>query len=342
MSASNPHWEAGLEPFLEPQILGGPVAGEHHLLPLLVQRVEGMEDLLEHLLLVLEELDVVQQEQIGVAVTELEVVHPFAPDAVDEFVEEVLRGHVPDGRLGSDLADVVDDGVEEMGLAEAGAAVEEEGVEVFAGLLGYGLGGGQGQPVRLSDHEIVEDVLVEERGEGPGAAVRSVLLRLGLGGPSVQGLGGGDARGGGRGVLHQVSDLDRRAQRFGGEGLQQLPVMVPEPLHVEIRGDPHLEDIIGQFYAHPREPGCPPIGRYVRLELGYQPFLAPLRELCLCHFYPRARPPPSRISTALSTVVESKRGRGARPERPMELPGACPGSLLILLIALLWSRPCGS
>src|SRR5690606_18956669 len=101
----------------------------------------------------LEELDVVEQEHVDRAVTLLEVVDPFATDALDEVVEEILRGHVADGKVWVQLARVVADGIEEVGLAQAGRAVDEERVVADAGSLGDRHGGGVGEAVRGADDE---------------------------------------------------------------------------------------------------------------------------------------------------------------------------------------------
>ena len=52
--------------------LGAPVGGEHDLLVGVVQRVEGVEELLLGLGLALQELDVVDQQHVDVAVAALE------------------------------------------------------------------------------------------------------------------------------------------------------------------------------------------------------------------------------------------------------------------------------
>ncbi len=66
------------------------VGADDHLLTGLVERVEGVEELLEDLLLALEELNIVQQEDVDSPVSMFEVIGALAPDRVDEVVEEVL------------------------------------------------------------------------------------------------------------------------------------------------------------------------------------------------------------------------------------------------------------
>ncbi len=69
--------QAPLEPAAQPvlergDLLGRPVRGDHDLLVGIVKRVEGVEELLLGALLALQELDVVDQQDVDVAVAALE------------------------------------------------------------------------------------------------------------------------------------------------------------------------------------------------------------------------------------------------------------------------------
>ena len=65
--------EAGAQPVLERhQLLGRTVAGDHDLLVGVVQRVERVEELFLGLLLVFQELDVVDEQDVDVAVAPAE------------------------------------------------------------------------------------------------------------------------------------------------------------------------------------------------------------------------------------------------------------------------------
>ena len=83
MSATRP----GLEPLAEPLLDAGElarqaVAGEHQLPAGLVQRVEGVEELLLGLGLAGQELHVVDQQHVGVAIGVLEAVERASVSAV--------------------------------------------------------------------------------------------------------------------------------------------------------------------------------------------------------------------------------------------------------------------
>ena len=94
--------DVGHEPLLEPaaqvldvDLVGWPVGREDDLAVGLVQVVEGVEELLDRLLLALEELHVVDQQHVDVPVAALEGVAAGRVHRVDELVEEGLGGHVP-------------------------------------------------------------------------------------------------------------------------------------------------------------------------------------------------------------------------------------------------------
>ena len=147
--------------------------------PCLVQRVEGVEELLLDPLLVLEELHVVDQQDVVGAVALLEPFDPLVAEAVDEVVHERLRGDVADRHVRVVLADVVRDRVQQVRLSEARVAVDEEWVVGLRRRLGHCQRGGVGEPVRRADHEGVEGVLRVDaapsgRGTGGGGGAGRV------------------------------------------------------------------------------------------------------------------------------------------------------------------------
>ena len=147
--------EAAAQPLLEGQDrLGRPVGRQHDLLAVLVDRVERVEELLLGPLLVGDELDVVDEEQVDPPVAGAELVDLALLDRGDELVGELLAGRVDDAlarELGDDL---VADGVHQVGLAEAHAAVQEERVVGVAGALRDGQAGRVGQAVGRADDEV--------------------------------------------------------------------------------------------------------------------------------------------------------------------------------------------
>ena len=185
-----PGQEAAAEPVLEGgDGLGGPVRGEHDLARRAVEVVEGVEELLLERFFVLHELDVVDEQDVALAVAALEGRGGVVPDGVDELVQEGLGGDVADAAAGEVLPDVVPDGVQEVGLAQPGVPVDEQGVVGLGRHLRHGLGRGVGEAVRRPDDEGVEGVAGVEAphvavvGDGPaapGAARPGVALVRGV------------------------------------------------------------------------------------------------------------------------------------------------------------------
>ena len=151
--------EARDEPCLEAgDLRRRPVAGEDDLAAAFVERVEGVEELLLHRLLALEEVHVVDEEEVGFAEAAAEVGGGSVLNRGDELVGELLGADEGDAGVGLSRDDLVRDGLHEVRLAESGVAVDEERVVDLAGRLGDGVGGGGGELVRLSDDEVVERV----------------------------------------------------------------------------------------------------------------------------------------------------------------------------------------
>ena len=148
-----------------------PVGGEDQLAAGLIERVEGVEELLFGGGLALEELDVVDQQHVDVAVGGLEGLGAGAAQGRDELVGERLGGRVADAEAGSVVVEVVGDRREQVGLAEPGRPVEEERVVGLRRCLGDGQGGAVGESVAGADHEALEGVArVQLRDPGRRAA----------------------------------------------------------------------------------------------------------------------------------------------------------------------------
>src|SRR5215831_11516371 len=215
--------QAPFEPAAQPvfeghQALGRAVAGDDDLLARVVQRVEGVEELFLRSFLVLQELDVVDQQHVHVAVTAPEPVLLAVPDHVDEVVGELFRADIPHLDALVEALRVVPDGVQQVGLAQAGVAVDEQRVIRLRGRLGDRHRGGVREAVARADDERLEGVLGVEPGLGgrrPGQArpvAGAVVQPAGVGAEMPAGVGaqvpgglaaergGRDAAGRGRGA----------------------------------------------------------------------------------------------------------------------------------------------
>ena len=127
-----------------------------------------MEELLERRLLVSQELDVVDEQHVDLAVFAVELVDAAFParlvgtQRVDELVGELFARHIAHARAGLLEQRVVADRVEQMGLAQTRSAVDTQGVEVLARAFRHGERHGAREAVRIAGHEGVERVVAVE------------------------------------------------------------------------------------------------------------------------------------------------------------------------------------
>ena len=136
--------------------LGRRPVGRHHDLPSAVdQRVQRMAELLLDGR-PLQELHVVDQQNVDLAQLLLEGERVAGAQGLHEAGHEALGGEIEDLGLGLPLLHVPGDGVQQMGLAEPHAAMDEQRIEQLL-RRGEGarhlLGRGVRQPVRGADEE---------------------------------------------------------------------------------------------------------------------------------------------------------------------------------------------
>src|SRR5437016_9587500 len=88
--------------------------------------VESVKEFLLRSLLASEKLDVVNQENISLAITLPEFDEITVLDRVDEFVDEQLTRDVDHLHVSSFRPHILSDGLHQMGFAQANAAVNEQ------------------------------------------------------------------------------------------------------------------------------------------------------------------------------------------------------------------------
>ena len=188
--------EPGAQALIEPaQGLGRLVGGEDYLLARGVQGVEGMEELLEGRFFALEELDIIDQKNVDLTVAALESFHAAVvlvavAYAGDEVGDEDLGVDVLDADSRVERLGVVADGVQQVGLAQSGAAVDEQGVVGTGRGLGHRQGSGVGEPVGGTGDVGVEGVARVELGDVVGRRRREQPRGvLGAGGSGAEGAG---------------------------------------------------------------------------------------------------------------------------------------------------------
>ena len=149
---------------------------------------------------------------------------------------------------GSLRGDGVAHRVHQVGLAQAHAAVDEQGVEVVAGVVGHRGGRGVGQVGARAHHEVVEGVVgIQVRPTRPG--------RTGAGRRGGDGAGRGlelIVQEGGRGVVVGQGPAGLLGVHVEGEGdvlaevgrarlVQGLELVLAEPIPEEMIGAAHVE-----------------------------------------------------------------------------------------------------
>src|SRR5918998_885942 len=127
------------------------VARDDHLLPALVEGVEGVKELLLRTLLTGDELDVIDHQDIGFPVPRAKVVGSLLPDRSDEIVGELFRGDIRDLQNRRKLERTMSDGVQQMCLTKTHATVDEEWVEFSTGMFRHRYRRRVGESIRRSD-----------------------------------------------------------------------------------------------------------------------------------------------------------------------------------------------
>ena len=121
-----------------------------------MQAVERMEELFLGRLFARDKLDIVHQQDIDRAVLGAELVGGAVANGVDNIIGELLRGDVEHRQPG--LHPLMADGVQEVGLAQSHAAIEEERVVRLARCLRDGQGGCVCQAVAAAHDKGIEGI----------------------------------------------------------------------------------------------------------------------------------------------------------------------------------------
>ena len=129
-----------------------------------VQRVEGVEKLLLHRVFARDEVDVVDQKHVHVAVFFLKRQVAVLPQRqrVDELVGEFLAGDVEDVEVRVQLSDLVHNREQQVRFAQPRRAEEEQRVVQLGRMLRHRVGGGLRELVGRADDEVVERVFAAQ------------------------------------------------------------------------------------------------------------------------------------------------------------------------------------
>ena len=149
--------------FQRGQLTRRTVGGQNDLLIRLVQSVEGVEELLLGTFLTLQELDVIHHEDVQVAVPALERFLPVIAHGVDVVIREFFRRHIFNTQIRLQHAGVVASRVEQVRLAQAGAAPNEQRVVRTGGGFRHCDSRTVGKAVGGTNNKILKRVLRVQR-----------------------------------------------------------------------------------------------------------------------------------------------------------------------------------
>jgi len=135
------------------------VGGEDDLFAVVVERVECVEKFLLAVLALAEELDIVDYEHINGAAVRLKFLQGTFFDCGDEGVYELFAAQETDGGACEFFLCFVAGGMQEVGLAESDAAVEEQGVVCCSGCVADGDAACVCEPVCRADDEVFKCVI---------------------------------------------------------------------------------------------------------------------------------------------------------------------------------------
>jgi hypothetical protein len=187
--------------------VGGTVRRQHDPLAVLDQGGEGREQFFLGRGLAAHELDVVQQQHVGRAQAFLEGRRRAILHGAHEGRQEAFGGQIDHLGLRLEALGLPGDGVEQVGLAVAVGAAEEDRVEVPVGPARHLFGDGQGEGVALAFHEAVEGQAFLQAGGAHGAGA------VGDGGHGRGGNGANSLGGRDNGVSGALNDGARRGRR---------------------------------------------------------------------------------------------------------------------------------
>src|SRR6185437_4141159 len=177
----HPPLKAAYESGLESRYVGGrAIARENYLAASFIQRVESVKELLLSALLSLQEVHIVDEKEISFAITAPELVVGPSLDCVDHFVGELFSSNEGDacGRVA--LVDGVPYGLHEMGLSEAGIAVDEKWVVDLSRSLSDCMCGRGRELVGFADYKLRKSVSIVKWRLGGALRARSCRCFFGF------------------------------------------------------------------------------------------------------------------------------------------------------------------
>ena len=126
---------------------------------LLVEGIERVEKLLLRRILARDELNVVDQQRIHLAVFVSELLLLLFVYSLDKLIREILALYIGDVCVRIVKQDIVRYRVHEVGLSDSRRSVDEEGVVLLCGMLRDVFRHRMCEHIRFADDEVVEGIV---------------------------------------------------------------------------------------------------------------------------------------------------------------------------------------
>ena len=243
-----------------PDLAGVLVGGQHHGRPAETDRIEGVQELALRRGLVGEEVHVVDREHIEAAEATSKALDRAAADRGDELVGELLAGGVADPLGGAAVAAALPsptaDALQQMGLADAAVAVEEQHPLGAVGVVGGPAGDLVGEAVGGPHHEVLE--ASPRLGGGASAGDRRAATgTVGIGSRLPAAIRWWTIRGPRRGAIPRArgggADPDPGfpvdAELVPSDSAKRLGEVAGDPFRRVGRGGDHLETVLPKLEA---------------------------------------------------------------------------------------------
>ena len=160
-----PPLEAGTKAILQGlKLAWWAVRRQHNLVIGLVQGIERMEELFLCTFLALQELDVIDDEHVQIAVATLEGFLGVVTHGINEVVGELFRGNVANPQVRVQMLGVVANAVEQVRLAKTRTAGDKQRVVGAPRRLRNSDGGRGGELILRTNNEGLEGVVRVEGG----------------------------------------------------------------------------------------------------------------------------------------------------------------------------------
>jgi len=164
------------------------IGGQNDLFVSGIDGVEGMEEFFLGGFFTGQEMDIVDDQQVGLAKSLAEIIKFSGFEGKDKLIGEFLAGDIKAAGLRAGIHYFITNALEQMGFSQPATAMDKERVEMGSGFGHDGFSGAKGELVGRADHKVVQfepQVGLAARGgvgllSGAGVDAFSEEFRLGV------------------------------------------------------------------------------------------------------------------------------------------------------------------